>query len=189
MLGAGVGRQEKFYWLTHPDLKNGIEELENLKAMLAAPPTLESHTSVPQSVLNDMSLAQVALNEELAQASENETEPAKPPQPIQKPRRKASMSSKRKSKSKPSSSQLSSESTSTKQSDEEWLSSIVKGARNYVPIVSPIAAITANDDAKPKSEETTDDATHKPDDANSLSSVQPAPNTRVDITNLSTLFQ
>jgi hypothetical protein len=75
-----------------------------------------------------------------------------------------------------------------KQPDQEWLSSIVKSASSYVPIVAPIVA-ESKEDAKPKQDESTDDAKRKPDDANSSPSAQPAPNMRVDVTNLSTLFQ
>ena len=179
VLGVGVARQEKFFWLTRPDLQTGIEELENLKTMLAAPPTLENYTGVPQSVIHDMSLAQVALNEEVA--SEIDTPKTPPKKPIRKP-----PASKRRPSSSMSS--MSSSSSSMKQPDQEWLSSIVKSASSYVPIVAPIVA-ESKEDAKPKQDESTDDAKRKPDDANSSPSAQPAPNMRVDVTNLSTLFQ
>ena len=179
VLGVGVARQEKFFWLTRPDLQTGIRELENLKTMLATPPTLENYTGVPQSVIHDMSLAQVALNEEVA--SEIDTPKTPPKKPIRKP-----PASKRRPSS--STSSFSSSSLSTKQPDQEWLSSIVKSANSYAPNVAPIVA-ESKEDAKPKLDESTDDAKREVDDANSSSSAPPAPNTRVDVTNLSTLFQ
>ena len=75
-----------------------------------------------------------------------------------------------------------------KQTEQEWLSSIGKSASSDGPIGAPIVA-ESKEGAKPKQDESTDDAKRKPDDANSSPSAQPAPNMRVDVTNLSTLFQ
>jgi len=188
-LGAGVGRQEKFYWLTNPDLREGIEQLQTLKAMLAAPPTLQSHSNVSQSSLDDMRFVDQAMREMTTEVDDTSRQP---------PRRAndGRASSTPRPQSQPTRLETARDATTSTMSSKEWLASISKktGVYEYecASLTETSADASVADASVPASDtsvaETARDDERDEDD-NPSSTTQTMENQRINVANLSHFFK
>jgi len=186
-LGAGVGRQEKFYWLTNPNLREGIKELQTLKAMLAAPPTLQSHSNVSQSSLDDMRFVDQAMREMTTEVDEASRQP-----PYRANDGRASSTTPR-PQSQPMRLKTTQHETTSTMSSKEWLASISKKTGVYEYECASLKETSADADSSvpasdKSSAETIHDDEHDEDD-NPSSTTQTIENQRINVANLSHFFK
>lgn len=186
-LGAGTGRQEKFYWLTTNDLIEAKKELAKFARMISAPPTLQSHTSVPQATLSDMKMVKEAVDRmvhrETMRTGHFEVPQLNPPESNRATHRFTKPSTHRPPETK---------------TDREWLSSIKKTSFNYSTLSesvieeksSTLFESSRDGDAPttPPASTTTEfrEGNDVEDTPNPLSTIS---NQRVNVSNLANLFK
>ena len=187
-LGAGVGRQEKFYWLTSTDLREGIEQLQTLKAMLAAPPTLQSHSNVSQSSLDDMRFVDQAMREMTTEVDETSRHPPRRANDA----RAASMPTR--PQSQPMRLETTQDATTSTMSSKEWLASISKKTGVYEYECASLKEIRADDATAsvPAADKSVAETVHddeRDEEDNPSSTTQTMENQRINVANLSNFFK
>ena len=192
-LGAGTGRQEKFYWLTTRDLTEAKRELAAFTKMISAPPTLESHTSVPQAILSDMNLVKEAVDRIVHHETMCAGNPEVPQSNLPPESNRTTQRCPKPSKRHPQ---------QTK-SDREWLSSVGKTKFEYSveyssslsePIVEGKSTTTMSprddDTPPPPPASTPTEFPREGNDANETPSpLTTTSNQRVNVSNLASLFK